>query len=272
MITVEDIALVPYSYGSESAQRLKGYFRGYGVSVYNKPNKVVINWGSSQKFSGICKIYVNHPLHVYFAVDKRLTFKILDGKVPIPKWSVHKDEATTFNRPVYTRTKVRGTQGDGIILDFDEVSDGLLYVEGINTLREYRVVVVGNKTVATMQKTARANVKSKYIWNLENGYKFTYENTHTKEQKEVEKIAVEAVKALNLDFGAVDILVDNELKKYVLEVNTAFGLGQENLKKVGTELYEYLICKQKELEEKTRINNFKFSFRLQSKNSTRRGK
>jgi glutathione synthase/RimK-type ligase-like ATP-grasp enzyme len=41
----------------------------------------------------------------------------------------------------------------------------------------------------------------------------------------VENLAVEAVDAMNLDFGAVDIIMDTDNNVFVLEVNSAPGLG-----------------------------------------------
>lgn len=62
-----------------------------------------------------------------------------------------------------------------------------------------------------------------FIKNLSHGYVFkTPEKDLNKSRKEA---AIAAVEALGLDFGAVDMVVDEEGKEFVLEVNTAPALS-----------------------------------------------
>jgi D-alanine-D-alanine ligase-like ATP-grasp enzyme len=61
------------------------------------------------------------------------------------------------------------------------------------------------------------------VRNHDNGFIFV--RNDVKAPSSVEEQAVRAIKALGLDFGAVDIIWnDKQQKAYVLEVNTAPGL------------------------------------------------
>ena len=69
------------------------------------------------------------------------------------------------------------------------------------------------------------------IRNHNNGWVFCRDNLNRIEENEI--LALNTIKALNLDFGAVDIIRDVNRKSYVLEVNTAPGL-------MGTTLQNYI--------------------------------
>ena len=95
-------------------------------------------------------------------------------------------------------------------------------------------VVVGDRVVDVKLKKKKREwegERDKYVWNHSNGYTFTRNvgeynlNVHT--------LGVDAVKALGLNYGAVDIIEDSQGELYVLEVNTAFGLEGTTIELVG---------------------------------------
>jgi RimK family alpha-L-glutamate ligase len=108
------------------------------------------------------------------------------------------------------------------------VVDYLCKSEGNYILRQYvnvreslRLVVLGDNVVASMKYKAshtgdfRSNRKTK-LDNVE-----LIPNT-----PEIEKTAVDAVHAMGLEFGGVDILVDEKKNIYVLEVNFPCHFGE----------------------------------------------
>jgi D-alanine-D-alanine ligase-like ATP-grasp enzyme len=93
--------------------------------------------------------------------------------------------------------------------------------------------VLGGVAAVVQQKLRRSgqaqqDKDSLLIRSYDNGWVFaidsiTYASSEIEEQ--VKQQAIAAVKALGLDFGAVDVIVNKKgTKAYVLEVNTAPGI------------------------------------------------
>lgn len=149
-------------------------------------------------------------------------------------------------KAVVARTLDRASEGRGIeLLTPDRVrADGGLIAAPLYTLaidkgREYRVhvgVVRGGTRVIDIQRKIRRpgvpDNERPFVWNHGNDFIFVRDdvNTHTVPADVIHQ-AKQAVLALGLDFGAVDIITGRrgrtpaqELPAYVLEVNTAPGM------------------------------------------------
>lgn len=95
--------------------------------------------------------------------------------------------------------------------------------------REFRVwayrrtcIGVYEKMLTYPRKLGRKG-RSKEVWNWRNGY--AYEFRRPSEMPDaLKRVGIAAVDALGLDFGAVDIILGNDERYYVLEVNTAPGV------------------------------------------------
>lgn len=99
-----------------------------------------------------------------------------------------------------------------------------LYVELIDKERQFRVHVI-NGVTRTRELILNEGIDHNVpIWNFANG---TY-RIPTDIPNRVVPIALQAVGALRLHFGAVDIITHGSVA-YVLEVNTAPGLGDPTL-------------------------------------------
>ena len=106
-----------------------------------------------------------------------------------------------------------------------------------------------NEVIDVVQKRLRNGVKdqegrNEYIRNLANGWIFAHENVNCPDN--VKQEALKAVAALELDFGAVDVVVDKEGKAYVLEVNTAPGLENQQTIQAYTNAFNNYKKKEEE--------------------------
>lgn len=235
-----------YKAGSKSARALADYM---GLLILKQNNSrfnprlsdCIINWGSSQPMNNSCSI-INYPSSVNFASNKLLSFqKMKEFRVAIPRFTTVSSEAYSNYKRVFVRHTLTGYSGEGIeVIDIDDtldLPDAPLYVEAIVKKNEYRVIVVDGEVVDLKQKRLSTDApedRSKYIRNLNNGWIFSRDNVEYVEG--LNEIGINAVFALGLHFGAVDVITDRDDKLYVLEVNTAFGLEGKTIELVGEAL------------------------------------
>jgi glutathione synthase/RimK-type ligase-like ATP-grasp enzyme len=132
--------------------------------------------------------------------------------------------------PIVCRTVLSGHSGQGIVIaeSRQELVPAPLYVKYIKKQDEYRVHVGNPNTIILVQRKARRleTATEDVNWqvrNHHNGFVFTRSGFDTPEA--VSKAAMDAMRILGLDFGAVDVVYNSrENRAYVLEVNTAPGL------------------------------------------------
>lgn len=110
-----------------------------------------------------------------------------------------------------------------------------IFQEFIPNTFDYRVVIANNKASSVCKRT---RMKDKYRNNVALGAKeefISIENT----PRDILDIAVEASKALKLDWAGVDVVTDNNTNRnYVLEVNRRPGLTEKSSEIVA--LYTYI--------------------------------
>lgn len=208
---------------------------------------------------------LNRPDAVARAVNKLTAFNALqDANVRTVPFCTNYDQALTLANSgrgrIYARTKLSGSSGEGIRLiirpddpQFNELTRGdigfpidiatqvrhdysscRLFTIGIVGKRhEWRVHVVNGRPILTQLKMKRAMDQrpagyQSLVRNVDSGwiYSVNYERVAYAHVEAVEAAAVEAIAALGLDFGAVDI-IQQKSDVYVLEVNTAPGLSGE---------------------------------------------
>ena len=249
--------IFPYKAGSASAKVLSAELAAKrikleGSSFKGGPNKTVINWGASAVSDEVakCKI-INPPAIVALASNKLKFFEAVEkyndniyeededygGIVNFPQFSTSKRKASQWigsGSVVVERHKLTGNSGEGIRLaeTVDELEDAPLYVRYVPKKQEYRAHVANGMVVDLQRKARRHDVADADInWrirNHDNGFIFQRNNLVVPPQ--VERQAVNACKAIGLDFGAVDIVFnEREHKAYVLEINTAPGLTGSTL-------------------------------------------
>jgi len=200
-----------------------------------KPHRIVINWGNSQQPEiNYPRLILNHPRFVKNAINKLTTFNILkEASVSIPEFTVFKSIAIRWiqeGKTMVARTLLRASEGRGIVLANTEkqLPNAPLYVQYIKKNKEFRVHIFQNKVIDVQEKRRRRGNGSAPIRNTANGYVFCRDNIE--EPTDLRSIALAAVQALRLDFGAVDIIWNRYYNKsYVLEVNTAPGIMGQTL-------------------------------------------
>ena len=110
-----------------------------------------------------------------------------------------------------------------------------LFTQGITGHRkEWRVHVFQGRCILTQLKMRRSGFRddgryTSLVRNTQTGwvYSVNFDQTDHNQIGRVRGAAVQAIAALGLDFGAVDIIQkDSDNSVYVLEVNTAPGLGE----------------------------------------------
>lgn len=166
--------------------------------------------------------------------------RISNAGIPTPDWVRSRDEISdAFGYPALGRAEnhARGEDID-LILQWRDAyltDNNDYFVEYIPTDLEYRMHVVDGEVVKVHEKRLRSEASNHpFIRNSETGWVFM----EPREEPPRDQLAVDAVGALGLDFGAVDVIRGEDGEEYVLEVNSAPSLDEANLQRYGDALAE----------------------------------
>lgn len=233
-----------------------------------KNNHLIINWGNG-KWPEWSTVYgshnyehwLNEPVVVELATNKQRTFEqFLRNGVPHPDWTDDTECAQSWidnGHMVYGRKTLTGHSGNGIIIFDSETictpQECPLYTLNTKAKHEYRIHIGdnGETTIDFVQKRKRHDFEggTAGIRSHSNGWIFAREEVMPPAC--TFNAAKKAVKALGLDFGAVDVGYNvREDKAYVYEVNTAPGLEGTTL----TKYVEYFQRKANEIEILEELN------------------
>lgn len=219
--------------GAESATRLAAFMGLAATSAMNKSSgapKWLIRYGSVAKIPLKPEVGVlNSASALQAQRDRRQHLALLrQAQLPTPKVFDAKP-GEVFSMPVLGRTLKAPTgaqthKGMGIVryLPGSVVGKHDFFVEFIDKKAEFRVDVVGHHT---RLRQLKAKDPKAVAWNTDG----TFDHPTMQEPFAARPLAVAAVKALGLDFGAVDVLLDTEGRVFVLEVNTAPELTKPTL-------------------------------------------
>ena len=258
------LILYPYKLGSESARKLAEAIEGTrrvrpDGNYHFRRNHRVINWGNPKLPNWLTQeaisCMLNKPQYIENASDKIKTLKLLrEANVPCPDFTQSIDEARNFlgNRKyrgtpdrVVCRTLTRANSGRGIVVadNRDAVVAAPLFTRYIPKRNEYRIHVWRGNVIDQQEKKRQNGYEeregfNKLIRNHENGWVFCRDGVAAPDA--VKQAAIDAVIALKLDFGAVDVGYHPEFGVAVYEINTAPGLEGTTLEKYVEQARTYL--------------------------------
>lgn len=243
--------VLPYKSGSKSAKAIATGLGGKLLKLQNskfvaKFHDVIINWGNSwfddfddSEDDGDATI-LNYPSKLNEVTNKLHFFNALsfiEAQHLIPRYWVNKGDIPDDAYPIVCRTILNGHSGAGISIANkpDDLVDAPLYVQYIKKSDEYRIHVGrkrnGEDRIIAIQRKARRLGFDNPNWqvrNHANGFVFVRNNVDP--PVAVVDAAKRALEATSLDFGAVDVIWNNQQQRpYVLEINTAPGLEGQTI-------------------------------------------
>lgn len=207
------------------------------------PVDVLIRWGSAAKVPNVAtEINPRASLVGYKGRNGQME-AFTKADVPCPNFTTSPTAAAAFGDVMYHgstngKPKMSGRGLKKVKGSAAKSLDPKLFVQFIPKHRQFRVHVFDGLATRTreiihvselsgqpgsMAFKRNEGVRTQDIWNYGNG--FRYMVVQGQRPNGVIPAAKAAVAALKLDFGAVDIITTKEGEVYVLEVNTAPGLG-----------------------------------------------
>lgn len=227
------LCIVPYKRYSEGARILARKLR---IHRMPDPGLIrgghhVINWGNTQWNIPVAARVYNKPQHVAVAVNKLDSYHALqDAGVLIPEFTTDIETARKWAEKsvVMCRKLLEASGGKGIVVAQKplDIVPAKVYTRYVRKKREYRVHVFQGQVIGFKRKIKHKDieVEDAFIRSHDNGYRYICDPANPPTRATLDA-AIAAVRALNLDFGGVDIAwVEKGDKPYVLEVNTAPGL------------------------------------------------
>ena len=235
------VILLPYKMGSSSGRALKGALLAEGVRCFRKRqedafvtrnNDLIIYLGGTNYIPNLRGRILNANRSL--AQNKLNAFRALEGLSVVP-WTTDKNVAAEWDTCVI-RHNLTGHSGQGIeiVEKGQPIPNAPLYTKYVKKTYECRIHVFNGSVIDAQIKKRRADVEetNNLVRNIHTGWVYCREGF---EAPEVGKqLAIQACAALNLDFGAVDLIYNQHYNQfYILEVNTAPGLE-------GTTLANYV--------------------------------
>lgn len=219
----------------EIARYINAHNQSLNVTVHRNDRKVkvsnpdaLIRWGTTSTSGMSTGTVYNTSQAIHQVNDKAGFRKYLREHAPdiIPR-TVFDGEETAFTLPhiiIRPRNHAQGKHtylienGVGLLDAIAKCGDGWYASEYIPKVAEYRVMFVQGR-VAWVANKIPSNPDA-VCWNVAKGGKF--ENVAWSDWPlRAVKVARQAFMLTDLDFGAVDVMVDADGKPYVLEINSA---------------------------------------------------
>ena len=230
-----ETVIVPYKKkvaiaASKLADRVGIRCHGQKVIRSMPPADLYINWGGwGYNLYHLDGYVINHPEAVKKAANKLTTLRVLhDAGITIPPYVEDPGQAAALAKlgaRIVVRRTVHGCGGKGVeILHNVEVQRAPLYTLYLDKDCEARVHVWNGQVIDYVEKVKRHGTEQTLCWNYKAGYVFTHNYRHN-DIENCFDMCIDAVRALGLDFGAVDVIHVPSRGWFILEINTAPGLA-----------------------------------------------
>lgn len=252
------IYIFPYTQQSKSAKALADELgvkrlRRSNSEVKDAEDLLIINWGATSTPFDLHATFINKPSLVAKATNKLSFFSTIETynvvhpnmKVNIPNFTNHRMVAEAWissNKIVCCREKLSSSNSEGLVLaeTLSQLVDAPLYTLYTPKYSEYRVHVSNGNIIHVERKiwpSSRSDRPSDWrIRDVKSGFIFN-KVTLASVPQVVKEQAVRAVKALDLDFGGVDVIWSKTYNKAtVLEINTAPGIEDSDVKAYASSL------------------------------------
>lgn len=226
---------ISHAHWGLSAQRLKEWLEanGHTVFIYEKPRytrgtfDVFLNIGWGLNVDTNAKHRIGNYRSIAKCVNKLTTFQILEkAGIQIPKYVFMKRHIPKTWDEIVCRKTLVGRKNEGIEFHrhIHDVPEGCeLYVQGVPTNYEWRIVVFKGEVVGRYHKHLQDNT-----WTLNKRGPAGFE--------QMDKDAIKAAKALGADYVGFDIVGKNKKNYWFLEANSAATLNEE----VAEKIVEYI--------------------------------
>ncbi len=181
---------------------------------------VVLNWGSSVAYAPPGNPCLNGDISA--ARSKRTAFRRFDMyDIPTVRWTTSREKATAWGKKATILARFDSlSNGQGITMHTpgEKLRDTDFYSVYIEGMKDFRIHVFGPTVLECQHKVDDKLVIPK----PEERQVIVPDN----QLRVMSRVAVQAVRALNLDFGAVDFGVNAD-GFVVFEVNTAPSIGDQ---------------------------------------------
>ncbi len=249
----DDVFLLYHPLTRKTGQRLHSYLGcDGGEDPVNGTYDYLIRWGSRRRPTGRTfrpEEVVNSPRAIRNATQKFDALNSLSlAGIPTPAFTRDKDRIgppgsdAALTYPVLGRDKSHSAGSDIDLImqerDIELSGQSHHYVQYEPVATEFRVQVFNGDVLKVHEKLLRteADNDDPHIRNSENGWVFA----NPRSERPDTDIAIDAVDALDLEFGAVDLIrVEGTGEELVLEVNTAPTLDEANMERYGQAIQDY---------------------------------
>jgi hypothetical protein len=230
------------SAGKETGALLKEMLTEYGV--YNPKGEGAISYGMH-----LCDKRDPKILNGVAARGKIYNMQAMtNAGVRTVPWFMGTKIPDGFKFPAFAR-RTHGCGGEDLMPVFQpcevpwRASAGWDWFSSVVPFQhEYRLWVFRGEVLDAYAKVMQRPSEYKFMGrNFRNGFEFQCLGDKVREAVKIE--AINAVKCLDLDFGAVDMLYGEDGKPYILECNTAPGVirsgAQATLKKLAARIAKW---------------------------------
>ena len=206
-------------------------FNKVKINNFRFNNSIIIRWGNAIQIDTPGSIIYNEAKAIALASNKKRSREVfIENEISTPRPVT--PNSTSISYPIIARPSTHAKGRNFVVLNnLSEFTrhyninepQGWYYSEFVDKVREFRIHCAHGKILNYLEKPNPKN--GNIAWNIaQNGEAFT--NVKWSDYNyNVASEALKAIKALGLDFGGVDVMLDNEGKAWVLEVNTAATLS-----------------------------------------------